>query len=143
MVDPVRSRSASGREKFDAAWFAGLVLTVISIVWVVAAVVSLTDDVRGNLSALTDHEGDARRGLFLYSLIVGIQLGMVVVSGAIVRSHVWARWTGLVMAVVFGVLTMVLLVGEAEPVEPLVLNLAALMLAAALLTASLLAARRT
>ncbi len=143
MVDPVRSRSASSGAQSYAAWSAGLILTVISIVWVVATVVSLADDVRGNLSALTDQEGDARRGLFLYSLVVGIQLGMVVVSVAIVRSHVWARWTGLVMAVVFGVLTMVLLVGEAEPVVPLMLNLVALMLAAALSTASLLAARRS
>ena len=130
------------RRRVDATVIAGSLMFVVSLAWAVGTMVVVADILRdgvGNLwsgALLTDQEGDARRGVFLATVVVGIQIGTLVVSVAVVLRRWWGRWIALIVAGAFGAFTLLLLAHDIHVV--LVANLAVLTAVTALLTSTLL-----
>jgi hypothetical protein len=131
--------------RVDATVTAGLLMFVVSLAWAVGTIAVAADILRdgvGNLwsgDLLTDPEGDARRGVFLATVVIGIQIGSLAISVAVMLRRWWGRWIAVIVAGAFGAVTLLLLAHDTHVV--LVANLAILTAVTALLTGTLIAHR--
>ncbi len=138
-------RSGGDHTGVDATVPAGLLLTIVSLVWLVLTSIVVADLVISNVGAVwsgnlfTDPEGDARRGLFLAVVVLAIEVGTLVISVAVVLRRWWSRWVALAVSCGFAALTAYWL--TEWPALLLFANLAILVSAAVLLTGTLISHR--